>query len=234
MGCFGFFKSHWPDDRHGLHQQLYRRQRRDGLGLHIATDHVFRSHRFRSRQWRPQHGFFDDWRRKARRCQPRFFGFPFYTLTRVITPYLQIEGQYNRVNLTSILTTVIDIVGDVLVVFVMLGSMFEIGLATAIGYIIPFFVSAAYFMRKKNSHVFQLKIKGFSPKLCIKMFQLGAPMGITKGSKALGGLIINNMLTALTCRFSLRHTVFFLKSRCLYARRGTHRPIRSWRLPAFS
>jgi Na+-driven multidrug efflux pump len=161
-------------------------------------------------------------------------GFPFYTLTRVITPYLQIEGQYNRVNLTSILTTVIDIVGDVLVVFVMLGSMFEIGLATAIGYIIPFFVSAAYFMRKKNSHVFQLKIKGFSPKLCIKMFQLGAPMGITKGSKALGGLIINNMLTALTCRFSLRHTVFFLKSRCLYARRGTHRPIRSWRLPAFS
>lgn len=128
-------------------------------------------------------------------------GFPFYTLTRVITPYLQIEGQYNRVNLTSILTTVIDIVGDVLVVFVMLGSMFEIGLATAIGYIIPFFVSAAYFMRKKNSHVFQLKIKGFSPKLCIKMFQLGAPMGITKGSKALGGLIINNMLTAFNMPF---------------------------------
>ena len=104
-------------------------------------------------------------------------------------------------NLTSILTTVIDIVGDVLVVFVMLGSMFEIGLATAIGYIIPFFVSAAYFMRKKNTHVFQLKIKGFSPKLCIKMFQLGAPMGITKGSKALGGLIINNMLTAFNMPF---------------------------------
>ena len=27
------------------------------------------------------------------------------------------------------------------------------------------------------------------------MIRLGAPMGVTKGSKALGGLIINNLLT---------------------------------------
>ena len=29
-------------------------------------------------------------------------GFPFYTLTRVITPFLQLAGQYKRVNATSI------------------------------------------------------------------------------------------------------------------------------------
>lgn len=136
-------------------------------------------------------------------------GVPFYTLTRVITPYLQIEGQYDRVNWTSILTTIIDIVGDIIVVFVILGGMLEIGLATSIGYIIPFFVSAAYYTRKKNSPVFKFKLKGFSPKLCLEMFRLGSPMGITKGSKALGGLILNNMLAALNMPYLVAaHGVF--------------------------
>lgn len=136
-------------------------------------------------------------------------GFPFYTLTRVITPYLQIEGQYKRVNLTSILTTAIDIAGDAFVIFGMHGGMFEIGLATSVGYIIPFFVSATYFINKKKSSVFQLRFKGFSPKLCLEMFRLGAPMGITKGSKALGGLLLNNMLTAFSMPYLVAaHGVF--------------------------
>lgn len=136
-------------------------------------------------------------------------GFPFYTLTRVITPYLQIEGQYKRVNLTSILTTAIDIAGDAFVIFGMHGGMFEIGLATSVGHIIPFFVSATYFINNKKSSVFQLRFKGFSPKLCLEMFRLGAPMGITKGSKALGGLLLNNMLTAFSMPYLVAaHGVF--------------------------
>lgn len=46
-------------------------------------------------------------------------GFPFHTLTRVITPFLQIEGQYDRVNATAILTTVLDIAGDAFVLLVL-------------------------------------------------------------------------------------------------------------------
>ncbi len=136
-------------------------------------------------------------------------GFPFYTLTRVITPFLQIEGQYNRVNTTSVLTTVIDIAADAFVVFVIHGGMFEIGLATSFGYIIPFFVSAAFFAGKKSRSVFKLKFKGFSPKLCAEIFRLGAPMGVTKGSKSLGGLIINNLLTSFNMPYLVAaHGVF--------------------------
>ena len=128
-------------------------------------------------------------------------GFPFYTLTRVITPFLQIEGQYHRVNITSVLTTVIDVVADALVIFVIHGGMFEIGLATSFGYIIPFFVSAMYYVGKKSRSVFKLKFKGFSPKLCLEMVGLGAPMGVIKGSISLSGLIINNVLTAFNMPF---------------------------------
>lgn len=136
-------------------------------------------------------------------------GYPFYTLTRVITPFLQIEGQYKRVNSTSVLTTVIDIAADAFVVFILHGGMFEIGLATSLGYIVPFFVSATYYMGKNSPSVFRLKFKGFSPKLCAEMIKLGAPMGITKGSKSVGGLIINNLLTAFNMPYLVAaHGVF--------------------------
>lgn len=136
-------------------------------------------------------------------------GFPFYTLTRVITPFLQIEGQYKRVNTTSIMTTVIDIAADAFVVFVLHGGMLEIGLATSLGYIVPFFVSAAYYAGRNSASVFRLRFKGFSPKLCAEIFQLGAPMGVTKGSKSLGGLIVNNLLTAFNMPYLVAaHGVF--------------------------
>lgn len=136
-------------------------------------------------------------------------GFPFYTLTRVITPFLQIEGQYKRVNATSIMTTGIDIAADSVAVFVLHGGMFEIGLATSVGYIIPFFISAAYYMGKKSASVFRLKFKGFDPKLCIEILRLGAPMGVTKGSNSIGGLIINNLLTTFNMPYLVAaHGVF--------------------------
>jgi len=90
---------------------------------------------------------------------------------------------------------VIDVIADAFVVFVLHGGMLQIGLATSLGYIVPFFVCASFYAGKKSASVFRLKFKGFSPKLCAEMIRLGAPMGVTKGSKALGGLIINNLLT---------------------------------------
>ena len=126
-------------------------------------------------------------------------GFPFYTLTRVITPFLQ----------TSISTTVIDIVGDSVAVFVLHGGMFEIGLATSIGYILPFFIGASYYMVKKSASVFKLKFKDFNLKLCAEVIRLGAPMGITKGSNSIAGLIINNMLTSFNMPYLVAaHGVF--------------------------
>ena len=136
-------------------------------------------------------------------------GFPFYTLNRVITPFLQIEGEYDRVNAASILTTVIDIAADAFVIFVIHGNMFGIGLATSIGYIIPFFVSASFYIGKKSRSVFRLKFKGFSPKLCSEMFLLGAPMGVIKGSNSLGGIIVNNFLSAFNMPYLVAaHGVF--------------------------
>ena len=124
-------------------------------------------------------------------------GLPFFALTRILTPYLQMEGWYTLVSTISVLTTAIDIAADAFVVFVLHGGMFEIALATSAGYIIPFFVGAAYFLRRKNSSVFRFSFKGATLKVCCEIARLGAPAGVVKGSNALGGMLINNMLTAL-------------------------------------
>ncbi len=124
-------------------------------------------------------------------------GIPFFSLTRVLKLYLEMEGQYSRANVTSLLTTVIDVLGDALVVFVMHGGMFWIGMATSLGYILPFFVTASYFVSSKKSSLFRFSFKSFSKKQSAEIIRLGTPPAIVKGSNALGGVLINNMLTSM-------------------------------------
>ena len=128
-------------------------------------------------------------------------GFPFFTLTRILTPYLQMEGQFKRVSAVSVLTTVIDVAADAVAIFVLHGGMFEIGLATSLGYIVPIFVSAAFFLGKKIRSAFRFSFKGFSPKLCGEILRFGVPAGVIKGSNSVGGILINNMLTSLNMPF---------------------------------
>ena len=146
-------------------------------------------------------------------------GFPFFTLTRILTPFLQMEGQYRRVRVVSILTTVVDVAADAVAIFVLHGGMFEIGLATSLGYIVAFFVSASFFFGKRSRSIFSFTYKNLSPKLCVEIFHLGAPAGVIKGSNFAGGIIINNMLTAVQMPYLVaaygvfsQITVFFRSS----------------------
>ena len=146
-------------------------------------------------------------------------GFPCFTMIRILTPYLQMEGQFRRVTTVSILTTVIDVAADAFVIFVLSRSMFGIGLATSLGYMIPIFVSAAFFAGKKSRSAFRFTLKGFSLKRCAEVFRLGAPSGIVKGSNSLGGMLINNLLTAMNTPYLVaaygvfaQITVFFRSS----------------------
>ena len=128
-------------------------------------------------------------------------GYPFLTMIRILTPFLQMEGQYRLLATTSVITTALDISLDALVIFALHGGMFGIALATSLGYIIPFFILAASFVRRKNTSVFRLSMKGITLKTCGEILRLGAPLGFICGSRAAGGMLVNNMLTALHVRY---------------------------------
>ncbi|MBR0258502.1 MAG: polysaccharide biosynthesis C-terminal domain-containing protein, partial [Synergistaceae bacterium] len=91
-------------------------------------------------------------------------GYPFLTMIRVLTPFLQMEGQYRFLATNSVITTALDIALDALVIFALHGGMFGIALATSLGYIIPFFMLVASFIRRKNTSVFRLSMKGITLK----------------------------------------------------------------------
>ena len=128
-------------------------------------------------------------------------GYPFLTMIRILTPFLQMEGQYRFLATNSVITTALDIALDALVIFALHGGMFGIALATSLGYIIPFFILAASFVRRKNTSVFRLSMKGITLKTCGEILRLGAPLGFICGSRAAGGMLVNNMLTALHVRY---------------------------------
>lgn len=56
---------------------------------------------------------------------------------------------------------------------------------------------AGFFLKRKNHSVFHLSLKGITPKICFDILRLGAPSGVIRGSNALGGVLINNMLTTI-------------------------------------
>ncbi len=60
-------------------------------------------------------------------------GLPFLTLTRILSPYLELEGQYRRSVTSSFMMTFVDIAADAFVIFVLRGGMFELGLADFVG-----------------------------------------------------------------------------------------------------
>ena len=148
-------------------------------------------------------------------------GLPFLSLARLLIPYLQMEGQYSIVSTTSMLITIIDIALDAFVVFVLHGGMFEIALATSLGYIIPSCMRAAFFMRRKNPSLFRLSLKGITPAICYDIVRLGAPTCVLRGSNAAGGVLINNMLTALNVHYLVAAYGVFRRLQFLSAPHGS-------------
>ncbi len=123
-------------------------------------------------------------------------GLPFLTLTKILKPYLQLEGQYRRCVASSFMMTVIDIAADAFVIFVLRGGMFEIALATSLSYVVAFLIDASFFFNKKNESQFRVSIKEFDYKSCLDMLRLGSSSLNYWGSRSLGGMIINNLLTS--------------------------------------
>lgn len=119
-------------------------------------------------------------------------GLPFYTATVILTPYLQMDGDYNRVTTASIAMTVVDILADLYVVKVLHGGLLQIGLATSLGHLVSFLIIVSHFVFKKSNFRFSLKGIRFSQSLDI--FQSGAATGIVKLSNTFCGILINNML----------------------------------------
>ena len=127
-------------------------------------------------------------------------GMPFFVLNRILNPFLQLEGQYKRMNISAVVTTVVNVAADLFVIFVLHGGMFEIGIVTSISYFIGFVINASFYFQKRST-VFRFSLRGIRPRMCFELLYLGAPYGVLKASNTIGGIIINNLLTDMNMNY---------------------------------
>ena len=119
-------------------------------------------------------------------------GLPFFAMLFVLTPFLQMDGDYNLVTLSSVVMTIVDIAADLFVVNVTKGWLFQIGLATSVGHLAAFLVVASHFVFKKTHFHFswkEIRLSEFRDILIT-----GMPVGVVKLSNTFCGILINQML----------------------------------------
>ena len=119
-------------------------------------------------------------------------GLPFFAATTVLTPFLQMDGDYNRVTFSSVVMTIADILADLYVVKILHGGLFQIGLATAVGYFASFLVVISHFIFKKS--IFRFKPKRIRWSESRDILANGMSTGVVKLSNTFSGILINQMM----------------------------------------
>lgn len=121
-------------------------------------------------------------------------GAPAIMLTTVISPLIVLDNGKKTVTWSTLTLCAVDIVGDLVNVFVFDGGNFGMGLASAIGYYCQLFVLLLHFKGKNSNYRFSFRISFSSFK---EIMTIGSPEVVTRLSMILRDLIINRLNIAV-------------------------------------
>ena len=125
-------------------------------------------------------------------------GFPVLMLIQVIGPILTMDGGKNIFTVSSIVLCAVDIVCDLLNVFVFHGGTFGMGLASSISYLVQFLIILIHFVMRRSYFHFSLKF--LTMKHLKEILKNGSPAFVKKIAKTLRDVLINyiNIMVALS------------------------------------
>ena len=122
-------------------------------------------------------------------------GLPAMNGIRILSAYMVIDSDKNRPVIATIIMTVINILLDLVVAFVIHGETFEMGLTTSIGYYVSFAVLLMHFTKKDILLKFNLKAVKWNE--CYNIVKTGLPTGICRISNTVRSSLLNNMLAVV-------------------------------------
>ena len=125
-----------------------------------------------------------------------FPGTVFFSFMTVTFAALQIDGAAGLAQLSAILVGVLDVIGDLLNVFVFHGGLAGMGIATTVSYIGAALVVLPYFLRKKS--LFSLDIRLYSLKYAGKIFSASYTETILWTLRMISPIIINRIILAFS------------------------------------
>ena len=121
-------------------------------------------------------------------------GVPFISLAKVLTGYMHLDHDSERTVYSLIVMTIVNILGDLAVVFVIHGDLYGIALATSIGNFVWCTILTLHFLRKDRALKFSLCDIENSLHYIKNILSLGSNAIVTRLSKMLSGLAVNYML----------------------------------------
>ena len=122
-------------------------------------------------------------------------GLPAMNMCKLLSTFMQVDGNGKMAIISVIVMTIVDIIGDLLAVFVFNGEMFTVALCTSVGNIICMGTLWLHFLRKDRL------LRWVMPKISsIKsftwdIFKNGIPTGLTRLAATAGSMIVNYIIT---------------------------------------
>lgn len=123
-------------------------------------------------------------------------GAPFYFLSQIMTPYLQLLGRRRLTVISVAAMTVTDIVFDLLSVYVFHAGMFGIGLASSLSYLAALLVGLTYLLRRDC--LFQFDKDSIRVNTAIDISRAGSPVIINQAGFMVRVYVINHLLLAVS------------------------------------
>ena len=119
-------------------------------------------------------------------------GVPASNCSKVISSFMQMDGDGKRVINSVIVMTIVDVIGDILVVFAFSGGMLGMGIATAIGNYFSLAVLLMHFTKKNT--MLTLNFRNLPWRRTREMVWSGLPVGISRICNTINGLTVNHLL----------------------------------------
>ena len=133
---------------------------------------------------------------------------------------MHLDHDSERTVYSLIIMTAVNIIADLIVVFVIKGDLFGIALATSIGNLVWCLVLCGHFLRKDRAIHFKLIESNDASKYIVGIFNIGSNAAVVRLSKMFAILSINYMLAILSntiaiAAFSVQKSVISLLG-CMY------------------
>lgn len=123
-------------------------------------------------------------------------GVPFLSTAKVMSGYMHLDHDSARPVYSLVIMTIVNIIGNLIVAFVIKGDLFGIALATSISNLVWFLVMCGHFLRKDRELKFNLSELKNSLIYIRDVAITGSSAAVTRLSKMFAGLLINHMLAA--------------------------------------
>ena len=147
-------------------------------------------------------------------------GVTFISLSKVLSGFMHLDHDSERTVYSLVIMTIVDILADLFVVFVIKGDLFGIALATSIGNIVWFLVMSAHFFRKERLLRFKHVELKSATKDALSILNTGSGAAVIRTTKMLATLTVNYMLIAFSntiaiAAYSVHKSVISLLG-CMY------------------